>query len=193
MPPEVQQGYERRKAAGEVRVDLTLDRKIRGTAIVFDRLSENLGDFREIIRPSAVDRTLKMGGDVRALWNHDTGEVLGRTISGTLELKKTRDGLAIKIDPPSWAEHRLETINRGDVTGMSFRFRVLDDEWRMADGMAIREVTDMEFDEVSVVTFPAYPDTDVAIAQRSLRAFRDDHYLRSVEYYRLKLRAIRAR
>lgn len=192
MPP-VAGDFERRMAAGEVRVDLTLDRKIRGTAIVFNRLSEDLGGFREIIKPAAVDRTLEEARDVRALWNHDTGEVLGRTRAGTLELRKGRDGLSIKIDPPSWAEARLETINRGDVTGMSFRFLVLDDAWHLEDGLPIREVNDMTFDEVSVVTFPAYPQTDVMIAKRSLASFLEREQRRSVAFRQRQLRALLAR
>jgi uncharacterized protein len=161
-----------RRFTGEVRVDLAEDRKIRGYAIVFNSLSVNLGGFREIITPQAVDRTLTEALDVRALWNHDSGEVLGRTRAGTLLLTKDRRGLRIEIDPPSWAKPKLESIERGDVTGMSFGFRVLDDEWRHEDGMPLREVTDMTISEVSIVTFPAYASTDVSVAQRSLEAFQ---------------------
>lgn len=157
---------------GEVSVDLAEDRKIRGYAIVFNALSVNLGGFREIIAPEAVDRTLSEVADVRALWNHDTGEVLGRTRAGTLSLMKDRRGLRAEINPPSWAKHRLESVERGDVTGMSFRFVALDDDWSQGDGgIPVRTVTDMRISEVSIVTFPAYQQTDVSVAQRSLDAF----------------------
>jgi HK97 family phage prohead protease len=191
MPLDVKKGFDIRRASGDVRVDLSLDRKIRGTAIVFNSMSEDLGGFREIIKPAAVDRMLNTAADVRALWNHDSSEVLGRTRAGTLELRKTRDGLAIKIDPPSWAAHRLETIGRGDVTGMSFRFRVLTDNWRMEDGQPIRDVEDMEVDEVSVVTFPAYPATDVSLSDRTIRSlahFHAEHFHRSVAFREKELR-----
>jgi HK97 family phage prohead protease len=99
---------------------------------------------------------------------------LGRTRAGTLALSKDQRGLRIEIDPPQWAKSRLESIERGDVTGMSFGFHVLDDEWRDGeDGHPLRLVTDMRVSEVSIVTFPAYQQTDVTVAMRSLDAYRE--------------------
>jgi len=161
----------------EVRVDLSPDRKIRGTAIVFNSLSRDLGGFREIIKPEAIDRTLREGLDVRALVDHDTGKIIGRTKSGTLLMRRDRHGLRIEIDPPntSYARDLMESVERGDISGMSFGFRVVADEWRMDDGDPIREVTDMIVSEVSVVGFPAYEMTDVSVAQRSLQQFTAAH------------------
>jgi len=166
-------GWERRMS-GDVRMDLTTDRKIRGTAIVFNALSLNLGGFREIIKPEAVDRTLREGLDVRALIDHDTGKVIGRTTAGTLSMRKDKRGLRIEIDPPntSYARDLLESVSRGDISGMSFGFRVLTDDWRMEDGEPVRDVYDMTISEVSVVSFPAYEQTDVNVAQRSLQQFQ---------------------
>ena len=164
--------------AGEIKVDLSVDRKIRGTAIVFNSLSRDLGGFREIIQPEAVDRIIREAQDIRALVNHDTSKVLGRTRSGTLQLRKTRRGLEVEIDPPNTTAGRdiLESLERGDVSGMSFRFVALSDDWRMQDGQPVRYVDDMDVDEVSVVTFPAYEATDVGlrsdVALRSLQAFK---------------------
>src|ERR1041384_4188515 len=62
-------------------------RKIRGHAIVFDTRSQNLGGFTEIIRREAVERTLREALDVRALVDHDSAKILGRTRSGTLSLR----------------------------------------------------------------------------------------------------------
>jgi len=169
-------GLERR-TFGDVRVDLSEDQKIRGTAIVFNSRSVDLGGFTEIIMPEAVDRTIRDGLDVRALIDHDSAKVIGRTRSGTLSLRKTMRGLEIVVDPPntSYARDLLESVGRGDISGMSFGFRVLDDEWRLEDGQPVREVTDMVVSEVSVVSFPAYQETDVSIAQRSLQAFQEAH------------------
>lgn len=176
--------FERRMAHGECRVDLDENRRIRGFAIVFNSMSVDLGGFREIIKPEAVDRTLTEALDVRALVDHDTSKIIGRTTAGTLELRKTRRGLQVEIDPPatSYGKDILESLRRGDVTGMSFGFRVLDDDWRMEDGTPLREVTDMRISEVSVVTFPAYEATDVGVATRALARFTETQKGPSIEW-----------
>jgi Escherichia/Staphylococcus phage prohead protease len=146
---------------------------IQGYAAVFNSLSEDLGGFREVIRPGAFARGLA-GADVRALIGHDPSRILGRSTSGTLRLVEDSRGLKAQIDPPdtSYARDLAESIRRGDMTGMSFRFYVAPDgeRWRSEPGGVIRELTDVTIDDVSIVTYPAYPDTSVAI--RSLEDFR---------------------
>lgn len=163
-----------RRTYGEIRLDQSGDRKLRGYAIVFNKLSLDLGGFRERIMPEAVSRTLSENLDVRALVDHDSARIIGRTRAGTLRLKSDGHGLGIVIDPPNTTAARdiLESIERGDVTGMSFAFRTLEDDWHMEDGEPIREVFDMRISEVSIVSFPAYPDTDVQVAQRALQTFQ---------------------
>ena len=163
-----------REFTGEVRVEVDAGRKIRGYAVVFNAKSQNLGGFREIIKPEAVDRTLSEALDVRALVDHDTGKVIGRTKAGTLALRKDKKGLRVEIDPADTTAGRdvLESVRRGDISGMSFAFRTLTDEWRMEDGETIREVLDMTISEVSIVSFPAYTQTSVEVAQRSLEQFQ---------------------
>lgn len=166
---------ERRACAEECRVDLAEDRKIRGYAIVFNKPSLNLGGFREVVRPEAVDRTFKEAIDVRSLVDHDTAKVLGRMTAGTLKLQKKPKGLFIEIDPPntSFARDIIESISRGDVREMSFAFRVLEDEWSEDDeGFPLRELVDIRISEISPVTFPAYEATSVQVAKRSLEQFQ---------------------
>jgi HK97 family phage prohead protease len=153
------------------RVDFTEDRKIRGYAIVFNSNSVDLGGFRERILPQAVDRTFSEAIDVRALVDHDMSKIIGRKSAGTLSLIKDRKGLRIEIDPPDTTAGRdiVKSMERGDVDGISFAFRTVDDDWHEEDGHLMREVTDMRISEVSIVSFPAYPDTEVAM--RSARAY----------------------
>ena len=171
-------------------------RKIRGYAIVFNSLSQDLGGFKEIIAPEAVDRTLSEGLDVRALVDHDSGKVIGRTRSGTLMLRKDSRGLRIEVEPDpdiSYAGDIMRAVARGDVSGMSFGFRTLEDTWDYETEPWTRTVTDMKISEVSIVTFPAYTQTDVSVAQRSLNAARLALTGRSVAFLRRLHRARLAR
>jgi HK97 family phage prohead protease len=187
-----------RRAFAECRIEPSEDnaRKMTGYAVVFNSLSENLGGFREIIKPEAVDRTLSEGLDVRALVDHDTGKIIGRTRAGTLTLRKRTKGLYIEVeaDPEiSYASDILRAVKRGDVTGMSFGFRTITDNWRLEDEELVRDVLDMRISEVSIVTFPAYTATDVQVAQRSLAAFQQTMKRGGVEWRRKQLRTLMAR
>lgn len=160
MQPEI----ERRALVGvEVRAADGAAPVITGYAAVFNSLSEDLG-FREMLMPGAFDRAMSEGHDVRALVNHDPNQILGRTKSGTLKLSVDEKGLRAEITPPDTqiARDALTSIKRGDMDGMSFAFRTITDEWRMQDGEEIRQLTDLELVDVSVVAFPAYAATSVS-------------------------------
>lgn len=146
----------------QLRAESDGSRRIEGYAIVFGQRSLNLGGFVEYISPEAVDRTIKENIDVRAFWNHDSGEVLGRLTAGTLQMRKDKRGLKVIIDPPKWADKIIESIERGDVSGMSFGFSPIDDAWDMDGDLPVRTITDMRVHEVSVVAMPAYPATSVS-------------------------------
>lgn len=147
-------------------------RHITGYAAVFNTLSEDLGGFREKIDPGAFSKTIK-SDDVRALRNHNDDYVLGRNRSGTLKLSEDQRGLAIDILPPDaqWARDLMVSIERGDVDQMSFGFRTISDRWEMKDEEEIRTLEEVRLFDVSPVTFPAYPDTSVAL--RSLEQHRN--------------------
>lgn len=138
---------------------------VTGYAIVFDSLSEDLGGFRERVKVGAVTRSLREGADVRALVDHDPSKILGRNLAGTLRIKPNAKGVLVEIDAPDTQTGRdiVKSIDRGDVTGMSFAFTTRSDEWHMEDGTPIRELLDVDLHDVSVVTYPAYPATDVAV------------------------------
>jgi hypothetical protein len=95
--------------------------------------------------------------------------------AGTLQMQKDGKGLQVTIEPDpdiSYARDIMLAVKRGDVSGMSFAFRTIEDAWDEDGPMAIRTVLDMRVSEVSVVTFPAYTQTDIQVAQRSLQDFR---------------------
>lgn len=148
---------------------------LAGHAAVFNQLSENLGGFREQIKPGAFSDAV-LADDVRALFNHDRNFVLGRSTSGTLRMREDDVGLAVEIDVPDTASVRdqvLAPIERGDVSQMSIGFQVKPggQDWAEDDeGRLIRTLTSVRLFDVSPVTFAAYPQTDVAI--RSLDLWR---------------------
>lgn len=150
--------------------DLRLEKRsddkpvIIGHGAIFNTLSENLGGFREKIDPAAFDSV--MDNDVRALINHDSSLILGRTKSGTLRLNKDDKGLVYEVDVPdtSYARDLMISLERGDITQSSFGFSVEEDSWgEDKDKNIIRTINKVSrLYDVSPVTFPAYPDTDVA-------------------------------
>jgi len=87
---------------------------LRGTAIVFNTQSLDLGGFIEIIRPRAFDRTVSEKIDLRALVDHDTGKVLGRISAATMKMKVSADGVDVEISPPNTSVGRdiVESVRR---------------------------------------------------------------------------------
>lgn len=161
---------EKRSIATEVRAISEGDEEtshIVGHGAVFNRNSELLfGSFREQIAPGAFDNVLN--DDVRALFNHDPNFVLGRTLSGTLQVSIDAEGLRYDITPPDTPTVRdlvIAPIKRGDISGSSFAFSVLDDEWREEDnGIILRTITNIgRLLDVSPVTYPAYPDAGTSM------------------------------
>ncbi|OPY74923.1 MAG: Caudovirus prohead protease [Syntrophorhabdus sp. PtaU1.Bin153] len=146
-------------------------RHITGYAAVFNSLSDDLGWFREKIDPGAFRDSIATD-DIRALWNHDSNYPLGRNKSGTLTLSEDTHGLKIDVQPPDtqWARDLMTSIDRGDVDQMSFGFETLSDRWETVDKQEIRTLIKVRLFDVSPVTFPAYPDTEVGL--RSLEEYR---------------------
>lgn len=156
----------------ELRVTDGDEPKIKGYAAKYGKWSLDLGGFTERIRAGAFDEALE-NSDVRALKNHDPNLLLGRTTSGTLQLKSNSVGLGMEIDPPDTNTGRdiIEEIRRKDITGCSFSFITAEDDWKYnEDGSVERTIIKVaELFDVGPVTYPAYPDTTVAV--RSL----DEH------------------
>lgn len=178
-------------AASEIRMEDGEDNSVRmiGHAAVFNSFSEDLGGFKEIIRPGAFRGTLANNCDTRFLINHD-GLPLARTQSKTMLLTEDQRGLAFvatldKSDPDT--QRLIPKIKRGDLNQMSFGFRCLKDNFRTENGQDIRELheCDLHGGDISAVTYPAYPAADLGM--RSLGEMRSMDEIRQAhrEYRKL--------
>lgn len=150
------------------------DLYIEGYFAVFNSVYEIWDGYTETVDPHAFDETLD--GDIRALINHDSTLVLGRTTAGTLELRVDDHGLwgRIKINPNDQdAVNQYERVKRGDVDQCSFGFSIEEQrtEWGEDDSVHVT-LMKVRLYEVSVVTFPAYEDTSVEARKRDLEDLR---------------------
>lgn len=138
---------------------------MRGYAYVFNRYSQNLGGFVEQVAPGAGAKSIAEH-DIRALFNHDPNFVLGRMGSGTLRMGEDNTGGFYEIDLPDTSIGRdvAESLRRKDITGSSFGFRTIEDDWgESGEGFPLRTLKAFAIRDVGPVTFPAYPDTSAAL------------------------------
>lgn len=155
-------------------------RTVAGYAAVFGSAADIGGQFREIIAPGAFRDAVS--GDVRALIDHDSGRVIGRTKAGTLRLSEDDVGLAVEIDLPNTQDGRdLATlIARGDISGMSFGFVVTRQQWDETGDIPTRIIEAVDLREVSAVAFPAYDGTSIALrALETARREKRQHNFRA--------------
>ena len=141
----------------------------------------------ETIDPGAF--SLEADNDVRALTNHDTTLVLGRTTAGTLQLRVDENGLygTILINEKDHdAVNLYERVRRGDVSQCSFGFDILQEstEYR-DDGITVFHLQRVKLWEVSVCTFPAYEETGVQARKAEVETARK----RELEEWRSRMTA----
>ncbi|MGW6566448.1 HK97 family phage prohead protease [Streptomyces sp. NPDC054975] len=130
--------------------------------------------FYEEIAPGAFTKTISEG-DARMLVDHDTRMVVSRVSAGSLRLAQDQVGLAVDADLDarlSYVGDLIVNLDNRNITGMSFGFRVVKDEWEplpveTVDGNTVetelRIIREVQLFEVSAVTFPAYEDTDAGL------------------------------
>lgn len=161
---------------------------IEGYFAVFGSNYDIAPGMSESIAAGAFVKSLE-GGDIRALANHDTTQVLGRTKAHTLELKEDSRGLWGRIminKNDSDAMNLYERVKRGDVSQCSFGFDVRDEETAISDDGSIHwTLKDIELFEVSVCTFPAYEMTNVSARS----AQRDEIKKRGMDAWRERMKA----
>ena len=157
---------------------------IEGYFSVFNSTYELWPGATESVAPGAFANTL--GGDIRALIDHETRLVLGRNKSGTLELREDSHGLwgRVKINPNDQdAVNLYERVKRGDVDQCSFGFDIVKEDTEVRDDGSVHwPIREVKLYEVSVVTFPAYTETSVSarkrdfeeIQKRETEKWRDD-------------------
>jgi hypothetical protein len=166
-----------------VRAEQSGEKYIEGYFAVFEQETALYEGCFEKIARGAFDDALK-SNDIRCLFNHDTGYVLGRTGSGTLELKTDAHGLwgRVKInqnDPQALAVYAR--VERGDISGCSFGFTpVLESYEEKPDGLHWT-VEKADVAEVSICTFPAYPQTQVQARAKDIIKFKKANLKKRLE------------
>lgn len=168
----------------EVRAEVDPEKRvIQGVASVFNQLSEDLGGFREIIKPGAFREAI-LESDIKLLVNHTENLILARKKpgkKGTLEVWESERGLEYKgqLGSQTYASDYLETIQRGDIDQASFGFIASpqDVTWERVDGIPIRTVHKVtRLFDVSPVVYPAYSQT-MAQAQTEVATRQLEKYL----------------
>ena len=133
-------------------------------------------DVKERIRPGAFDRALAEGHDVRALFNHDPNNLLGRTTNGALKLWVDSRGLnyEIPVDENDFDHQRVVSkIERGDLSGSSFAFQATKISWEETSEGDVRWIEDVELFDVGPVTYPAYHATTTGLRSDELKRERE--------------------
>ena len=160
---------------------------IEGYFAVYNSRYNLWDDAYETIAPGAFEGETRK--DVRALCNHDSTLVLGRTTAGTLTLRTDEVGLwgSIIINQADQdAMNLYERVKRGDVTQCSFGFDIVDHDVEYQDGEpTVWIIKKVRLYEVSVVTFPAYEDTGVSVRRREFAELAR----RKTEAWKAKARA----
>lgn len=139
---------------------------VTGYAAVFNSPTELWEGLEETILPGAFSRTLS-NSDVRCLFDHDWGKVLGRTKSGTLRLEEDEKGLKFEVELPNTtvANDLVESMSRGDINQCSFGFVPTEETWDYNAEPVLRTINEVDLFEVSIVSLPAYEDAEAALAR----------------------------
>lgn len=147
------------------------DKFIEGYFAVFEQQTELWKNCFEKIARGAFDNSIK-NNDIRCLFNHDTGFVLGRTTSLTLELRADNYGLwgRVKINQSdTQAMDVYSRVERGDISGCSFGFNPIDETWLTENEITTWTVKEADTHEVSICSFPAYPQTEIQARQKDMQ------------------------
>lgn len=189
MPSPIIEHRSHRKLEVRAEVKAGTIGTLHGYAAVFESNSQDFGGWREVIRKGSFTRSLKDLPDVRALYQHNPAVVLGRAGAKTLTLREDEHGLAIEIDLIDTQENRdvLANVRAGNLDAMSFGMVPKRSSWDLDTdgkrGYDLRILEDIDLYEVSVVTWPAYEETEVAT--RDYKSFKELRSVNTTTPYRL--------
>jgi HK97 family phage prohead protease len=146
----------------------TTGNTVEGHAAVFSVMSEplwELGGAREMLLPGCFAAALARQDDCKLLINHDASLLLARNLSGTLTLREDVVGLWFSATLPdtSYANDLKESMRRGDISQCSFAFCIDDASLEIVAGEPVQMIRSVSLSDVSVVTYPAYPQTDASL------------------------------
>lgn len=163
------------RTAVEVRSgpDGRMARRIGGYAAVFNKRSQPLGGFREVVERSFFNKSQSDGwpGAV-CRFEHNPLMLLGTTASGTLQLCPDDIGLDYLVDLPECRSDVYELADRRDIRSSSFSFQVFQDDWKpTGGGYPVRHLVTGRLIDVAPTAIPAYPDATVGL--RSLANFKE--------------------
>jgi HK97 family phage prohead protease len=159
--------FSQKLATRSVKKNGYLETGLQGYAAVYGVESRDMGGWKEVLVRGAFKNSLKRGLDVRMLYQHDTKQVLARESAGNLTLREDSEGLYFEADLLDTAFNRdvVANVAARNLDAMSFGmpYSSVKTKWdRSADGKtAIRNVTEADVVEISVVTWPAYEETTV--------------------------------
>lgn len=167
------------------------EKYIEGYFAVFNKQTELYRNAFEEIAQGAFDNSLK-NNDIRCLFNHDTAKVLGRTGNNTLELRVDSYGLwgRVQVNPnDKEANDIYARVQRGDISGCSFGFNPINEETEFRDDGAIKwRVLEADTLEVSIVTFPAYPQTSIQARKVDETQYKERQILQKKNNLKVRLK-----
>lgn len=176
---------EMRAKSVELRAADGESRTVEGYAALYDNTTD-MGYYNERVATGAFDGSNM--SEVMCLFNHNPDHVLANTSSGSLQLETDERGLKFRFDLPNTTigNDLVEMLRRGDVSQCSFAFRVEEQEWNVSrsDEPDLRTITKIgDVYDVSLVTYPAYPDTSVALrSKRTVEEPKEEEPLHSPEF-----------
>lgn len=160
--------------------------RIEGYFAVYNSVYEIAPGMTESIAPGAFQNSIT--GDVRALVNHDTTLVIGRTSAHTLELRDDSHGLwgGVLVNPKDTdAMNAYARVERGDVSQCSIGFEIVKEDTEIRDDGSVHwTILEARLAEVSICTFPAYQETNVSARARE----RDELLRRQKEAWRTRMK-----